>query len=755
MGKCQLTMDPVQEWADEVEDNVVYGVTLRREPVQSPTEPAEEQPVFSCVQYRTHKVRRVKAATLDRLVDQLLFPECQDPDYSRIFLSTYRAFTDPSTLIQVLFQRDDMVVNLDNTVCLRSPVLPLIHMWLEELHEDLQEPPQHPTLRLLVGHLRHRLCFRRLACQAKALLKKFLEEDRQTSAAATAADPRAATPEEGSEALSSEVKATDLPLCFMDFTAQDIAEQLTQLDAKLFVKVVPFHCVGCVWSQRDKKDNRHIAPTVRATIAQFNAVTNRVITSLLCQPPVPPGSSPRCSSSSPTQRAKVIEKWISVAQECRQLRNFSSLRAILSALQSNAIYRLKRTWAAVSRESLEAFDQLCETFPDENCVLTSREILVEEDSHAAEGNQCPEDNPAAPKSPKLCPLSRQLGTSSGIVPYLGTYLTVLTMLDTALTDTVESGLINFEKRRREFEILSQIRQLQASCSNYRLKPHPDICSWLTEGSLLTDQQSYEQSRGLEPPVDPCPGSPRWGHRLITKKISSFLSNSESSGRKTHADQISVSSSGSSGSEMEDLSSTSSSSAPLRLKLQSLSNSCQNVAEDFTPCSSASPTPSTSSCSSSQAEMTPLSPDSSSSSISSSSSTSSTSSSSSPPPCTSTHPVYNKQGADSCIVRVSVEVGSNGNVYKSILLTSQDKTAQVVQRALEKHNLEAMRCHDFSLSQVLSQDKELLIPDKANVFYAMCTSANYDFVLRQRWRNHSGALGSSSSPGAVGRWRHAK
>lgn len=39
-------------------------------------------------------------------------------------------------------------------------------------------------------------------------------------------------------------------------------------------------------------------------------------------------------------------------QECKQLKNFSSLKAILSALQSNPIYRLRKTWAAVSRYTL-------------------------------------------------------------------------------------------------------------------------------------------------------------------------------------------------------------------------------------------------------------------------------------------------------------------------------------------------------------------------------------------------------------------
>lgn len=104
---------------------------------------------------------------------------------------------------------------------------------------------------------------------------------------------------------------------------------------ELFVKAVPFHCLGCVWSQRDKKENRSLAPTVRATISQFNAVTNRVITSLLCptspspstSSPVPSPtssstslypstapSSPRCAHASPAHRARTIERWIAIAQ---------------------------------------------------------------------------------------------------------------------------------------------------------------------------------------------------------------------------------------------------------------------------------------------------------------------------------------------------------------------------------------------------------------------------------------------------------
>ncbi|KAF6720584.1 Ral guanine nucleotide dissociation stimulator-like 1 [Oryzias melastigma] len=728
MGKWEITMNPVQEWGEETEDGVVYGVTLHREPVSTSPNPEETGPCSAFIQYRTCKVRRLKAATLERLVNHLLDGSCQEPDVGKIFLSTYRTFTSTTKLIEMLFQRDSACSDLEDADYSKSPLLTLIQTWLDDYSEDFRDPPLHPALRLLLDHLRissavhdgmrRQPNFCSLAGQADELLKSFQKQEEESTGGSAAA-------EEGSADEDSGCESPPDPGGIMDFSTLSIAEQLTRMDSALFVKVVLYQCLGCVWSQRDKKEN--MSPTIRATITQFNAVTNQVMASLLC-PPVDPA---RGASTSPAQRARVIEKWIKVAQDCRRLKNFSSLKAILSALQSNAVYRLRKTWAAVSRDSMAAFDNLCDTFPDENCVLTNRELLT-----AEEGTQGSVEN-ASPKISKKCPLPRQMSTSGGVVPYLGTYLSVLTMLDTALPDMLEDGLINFEKRRREFDVLSQIRVMQACCSQYNLPSHPRIAAWLQGNKLLSDQESHELSRQLEPPVDLCsPAS--WSQRSLTKKLSSLLSPSDGS-KKVPADQISVSSSGSSGSEMEDFSSPSCS-----IRLQSFHSSCNNVSETF----------SSSSCSSATSALDSPTP-----SRASSDSSTDLSSTASPAPKPHPHlssyhkrsvsmtalPVYNQQGADSCIIRVSVDLGQdNGNMYKSILLTSQDKTAQVIQRALEKHHLEHMEGQNFSLTQVISQQKELVIPDKANVFYAMSTTANFDFVLRQQRKGQKKVLRASAS-----------
>ncbi|KAK2118062.1 Ras-specific guanine nucleotide-releasing factor 2 [Saguinus oedipus] len=52
-----------------------------------------------------------------------------------------------------------------------------------------------------------------------------------------------------------------------------------------------------------------------------------------------------------SSRANAIEKWVAVADICRCLHNYNGVLEITSALNRSAIYRLKKTWAKVSKQS--------------------------------------------------------------------------------------------------------------------------------------------------------------------------------------------------------------------------------------------------------------------------------------------------------------------------------------------------------------------------------------------------------------------
>lgn len=94
------------------------------------------------------------------------------------------------------------------------------------------------------------------------------------------------------------------------------------------------------------------------------------------------------------------------------------------------------------------------------------------------------------------------------------------------------------------------------------------------------------------------------------------------------------------------------------------------------------------------------------------------------------PLLGQETSEAHVIRVSID-NNHGNLYRSILLTCQDKAPSVVQRALEKHNVPQPWARDYQLFQVLPGDRELLIPDSANVFYAMSPTAPGDFLLRRK------------------------
>ncbi|XP_058423094.1 ral guanine nucleotide dissociation stimulator-like isoform X2 [Diceros bicornis minor] len=109
-------------------------------------------------------------------------------------------------------------------------------------------------------------------------------------------------------------------------------EWLCRLHEELFRKVVPSECLGSTWGKRNKPGHEHLGHTVRATIDHFRRVASLVITTCLGDP-----------SMTAQDRARVVERWIQVAQECKILKNFSSPRTVTSALQKTSICHLKNT----------------------------------------------------------------------------------------------------------------------------------------------------------------------------------------------------------------------------------------------------------------------------------------------------------------------------------------------------------------------------------------------------------------------------
>ncbi|XP_052381253.1 ral guanine nucleotide dissociation stimulator-like isoform X2 [Oncorhynchus keta] len=735
-----------QEIGEEVEDGAVYTITLRKVQMlhhhhhpghYSGGSGASKGQRWLGVEtdaalslYETCKVRTIKAGTLEKLVEYMV--RGNDSTYVTIFLCTYRSFTSTKQVLDLLLNRyaklqlgsEGHRLTHDDRTELRNTISSILGAWLDQYSEDFWKPPEYSCLRRLISYLHLNFPGSDLERRACNLLTHFHRRQLQ--------EPEHELLDHGGYpfTLLEENGYEDEQLDFLNFDPAVVAEQFTLMDAELFKKVVPYHCLGSIWSQRDKKGKEHLAPTIRATVTQFNCVTNCVIATCLSE-----------RSLKPTQRAKLVERWIEVARECRILKNFSSLRAILSALQCNPVHRLKRTWDEVSRENFRIFHELSEIFSDENNHSLSRELLIKEGTSKF---ATLEINPKRAQKRQQQP--RDLSVMQGTIPYLGTFLTDLVMMDTAMKDYLDGGLINFEKRRKEFEVIAQIKLLQLACNNYNFTRNKRFREWFSGVDKLTEAESYSQSCEIEPLSESASNTlkkkntgiiKRWSDRQPASsepgcssagsshsksfdqlRYAPCLGGSGGGGGGDGADSLSVTSAGSSSSDVEEINISFISDSP-DVHERKFWESTSLSSLDASGLGSGSGSSSASSSSMSSTPVVGAGSRSHKRSVSGVSSYSSLS-----------LPLYNQQVDDCCIIRVSLDV-DNGNMYKSILVTSQDKTPAVVRKAMVKHNLDRERAEDYELLQKISEEKELKIPDNANVFYAMNSSANYDFVLKKR------------------------
>ncbi|XP_066147548.1 ral guanine nucleotide dissociation stimulator-like 1 isoform X2 [Euwallacea fornicatus] len=671
-------------WGEEKADGALYTVYLKKVRYHRPTRSlssshSDSDDEISHLEWETVRVRFVKAGTLKKLVEALSTDDGElETTYINVFLATYRSFSTPKEVLTLLLRRYEELSESHHNdrpeqhEQHKKTLISALHVWLDSYPEDFKEPPDFIALRLLLNFCEDFLPNTELDAKVRHRLDRYSREAH--------VDPLLAPPPAFAmrSITSSGWRNYKLP----DVPVRHFAEQLTRMDVDLFKKLVPHQCLGAVWSRRDRSRS-HEAATVLATVNQFNAVSFRVISSILVEPTL-----------RAHDRAALVTCWIDIAQELRLIKNFSSLKAIISGLQSNPIYRLQKTWQTISKEKIELFDELARIFSEDNNQWTQRELLMKEGT-AKFADTVGENDKQLQKI-----FQRQnhhtANISFGTIPYLGTFLTDLTMIDTAIQDTIGDGLINFDKRRKEFEVLAQIKLLQGAANAYHFVEDPAFDRWFDSILVLDDREAYQLSCQIEPATNGQNRRDRTNKKSTPghQKNDSITSTSSSNSSQFYCD-------------MESVSGSPHNSIDRKMSPSQMSNSSSNSSLRSLDVSLNS---SHSGSATNRALQVPLS--------NNSGTLSNTSQKSSP---------------DFYIIKVTYETDNPETegivLYKSIMLSNNERTPQVIRNAMYKLGLEGSP-DQYTLAQVLPE-KDMILPPNANVYYAVNTAHNLNFILRPK------------------------
>uniref|UniRef100_A0A8C5BVC2 Ras protein-specific guanine nucleotide-releasing factor 2b n=1 Tax=Gadus morhua TaxID=8049 RepID=A0A8C5BVC2_GADMO len=231
--------------------------------------------------------------------------------------------------------------------------------------------------------------------------------------------------------------------CFESLPAMELAEQITLLDHIVFRSIPYEEFLGQGWMKVDKTER---TPFIMKTSQHFNDMSNLVASQIMTHTDV--GS-----------RANSIEKWVAVADICRCLNNYNGVLEITSALNRSAIYRLKKTWAKISKQTKALMDKLQKTVSSEGRFK----------------NLC------EPIFTVCCEMSLQNETNS----------------TEGTPNFTEEGLVNFSKMRMISHIIREIRQFQQT--PYRIEHQVKVTQYLLDKTLIMDEDTlYDLSLKIEP-----------------------------------------------------------------------------------------------------------------------------------------------------------------------------------------------------------------------------------------------------------------
>ncbi|XP_077884350.1 uncharacterized protein LOC144369135 isoform X2 [Ictidomys tridecemlineatus] len=96
---------------------------------------------------------------------------------------------------------------------------------------------------------------------------------------------------------------------------------------------------------------------------------------------------------------------------------------------------------------------------------------------------------------------------------------------------------------------------------------------------------------------------------------------------------------------------------------------------------------------------------------------------------SPRPKYTNPMRGRCVIRIYLE-NERTTQYRSILVTSQDRTPVVIRKALDVHLLQQKDPKNYELLHIVENHQKLRVPADGKVYYDLIGGVHYDFLLRE-------------------------
>lgn len=350
--------------------------------------------------------------------------------YQEAFLTTYRTFLSPLELIQRLcyrHQRFHCSAEISKQRAAKESFSLLVRVVSDLTVSDLDDT----VLQTLMNFVYQLLASGDLT-MAKALRVKILEKH---SAKMLCNTTNTLLP-------SQNVYTRHRQASLLDFKSEQIAEQMTLLDAQLFMKIeIP---EVLIWAQ---EQNEERSPNLTRFTEHFNKMSYWARSRILEQ-------------SEAKDRERYVVKFIKIMKHLRKMNNFNSYLALLSALDSAPIRRLE--WQKHITEGLKEY---CALIDSSSSFRAYRQALAD--------------------------------TNPPCIPYIGLVLQDLTFVHIGNSDLLADGTINFSKRWQQFNIVENMKRFKKG--TYSFKKQERIIAFFSNfDEFLSEEAMWQISESIKP-----------------------------------------------------------------------------------------------------------------------------------------------------------------------------------------------------------------------------------------------------------------